>query len=208
MNVAPKDVQVPFVSEEPEDAVESEDGAPSAKKRKAANGSAVVVESEKVVGAAGNANGLISTRSAKLNPIVLNVVRILKKELMEFLENLTLVKIWIQLNIPRIEDGNNFGVTILEETLGDIVRAEEAACSMLESCPKYYLLRAKYITKTFKYPGVEDFKRAVHELDSKEYNSICMTLTEIRNNYSILHDMISKNWEKILKPRSESTMVY
>jgi hypothetical protein len=34
------------------------------------------------------------------------------------------VKIWIQLNIPRIEDGNNFGVSIQEETVSELSRAE------------------------------------------------------------------------------------
>ena len=32
--------------------------------------------------------------------------------LLEFIEQLNIIKMWIQLNIPRIEDGNNFGVSI------------------------------------------------------------------------------------------------
>ena len=43
---------------------------------------------------------------------VKDVLTILKRELMELIENLNVVKIWIQLNIPRIEDGNNFGVGV------------------------------------------------------------------------------------------------
>lgn len=31
------------------------------------------------------------------------------------------VKMWITLLIPRIEDGNNFGVSIQEETLSEVV---------------------------------------------------------------------------------------
>lgn len=33
----------------------------------------------------------------------------LKKEFLELIESANTIKIWIQLNIPRIEDGNNFG---------------------------------------------------------------------------------------------------
>ena len=35
-----------------------------------------------------------------------------KKEILELVENLNAVKVWIQLNIPRIEGGDNFGVGI------------------------------------------------------------------------------------------------
>ncbi len=48
----------------------------------------------------------------------------LKKEVMELVEMLNTVKIWIQLNIPKIEDGNNFGVSIQEETVSELGRAE------------------------------------------------------------------------------------
>jgi hypothetical protein len=44
--------------------------------------------------------------------IVTEVLDTLKKELLIFLEYLNTVKLWIQLNVPRIEDGNNFGVGI------------------------------------------------------------------------------------------------
>ncbi len=43
---------------------------------------------------------------------------------MELVEMLNTVKIWIQLNIPKIEDGNNFGVSIQEETVSELGRAE------------------------------------------------------------------------------------
>lgn len=42
------------------------------------------------------------------------------------------LRVWIQLNIPRIEDGGNFGVGIQEETLAEVVRCENDAISSLE----------------------------------------------------------------------------
>jgi hypothetical protein len=177
------------------DTSDSTDG-PAKKKRKAAGGAAVPVAED---------NGVISADISS-NVAVMSVMKLLKANILEFIEHLTSVKIWIQLNIPRIEDGNNFGVTIQEETLSELSRAEEAAFATLESAPKYFLLRAKYLTKMLKYPGVTDYRNAVYELDEKEYVNQCMTIKELRNNYSILHDMISKNWDKIRKPRSESSM--
>lgn len=175
----------------------SSDGLPSKKRKKSAEGAVDV----KVV-----ENGVVDASNVPSNAAVMTVMRLLKANILEFIEHLTTVKIWIQLNIPRIEDGNNFGVSIQEETLSELSRAEEAAFSTLESGPKYFLLRAKYITKSLKYPGVTDYRNAIYELDEKEYVNMCMTIKELRNNYSILHDMISKNWDKIRKPRAESSM--
>lgn len=208
MNVAPKDVRITFLTVPPTNGEENGDESGSnKKKRKTSEGGAATVEGEVATTSSGH-NGVVSDTKALSNPVLLAATKLLKQCLLEFVEHLTSVKIWIQLNIPRIEDGNNFGVGIQEETLAELERAEEAAFGTLESVPKYFILRAKYITKTIKYPGVADFQNAVHELDQKEYLSLCMTLKELRNNYSILHDMISKNWDKIVKPRSESTMVY
>ena len=215
--MTPKEVHISFrpTADHNGDAVEAD--VPSKKRRKAADGSAVGADGESSTGvgkdgenvaATGDRNGVKSDQKALSNPVLLNATTLVKLNLLDFVENLNSVKMWIHLNIPRIEDGNNFGVGIQEETLAELERAEEAAFGTLESIPKYFLLRAKYITKTIKYPGVVDFENAVHELDQKEYLSLCMTLKELRNNYSILHDMISKNWEKIVKPRSESSMVY
>ncbi|XP_018018041.1 proteasome activator complex subunit 3-like [Hyalella azteca] len=53
-----------------------------------------------------------------------------------------------------------------------------------------------------KYPHIADYRRAVCELDEKQFLGLRITLAEIRNHYASLHDMINKNLEKIKKPRS------
>lgn len=39
---------------------------------------------------------------------------------------------WVQLLIPRIEDGNNFGVSIQEETVAELRTVEGEAASYLD----------------------------------------------------------------------------
>lgn len=51
---------------------------------------------------------------------LVEIMRLYKRELIEFSDMVTVVKLWIQLNVPRIEDGDNFGVEIQEETLGEL----------------------------------------------------------------------------------------
>lgn len=56
------------------------------------------------------------------------MMNFLKKEILDLIEMINTVKIWIQLNIPRIEDGNNFGVSIQEDTVNELSRAEVFFC--------------------------------------------------------------------------------
>ena len=54
---------------------------------------------------------------------------------------------WIAFLIPKIEDGNNFGVGIQEETLEEIRSVESEASVFYEQIARYYLNRAKIISK-------------------------------------------------------------
>uniref|UniRef100_A0AAZ3SAW0 Proteasome activator PA28 C-terminal domain-containing protein n=1 Tax=Oncorhynchus tshawytscha TaxID=74940 RepID=A0AAZ3SAW0_ONCTS len=106
--------------------------------------------------------------------------------------------------IPRIEDGNNFGVSIQEETVAELRTVEGEAASYLDQISRYYITRAKLVSKITKYPHVEDYQRTVTEIDEKEYISLKIIVSELRNQYVTLHDMILKNIEKIKRPRSSN----
>eukprot|EP00455_Lapot_gusevi_P018821 TRINITY_DN2032_c0_g3_i2.p1 TRINITY_DN2032_c0_g3~~TRINITY_DN2032_c0_g3_i2.p1 ORF type:complete len:287 (+),score=81.30 TRINITY_DN2032_c0_g3_i2:71-931(+) len=130
-------------------------------------------------------------------------VDFLKKEIMELIDMVGLVKIWIQLNIPRIEDGGNFGVSIQEETVSELNRAEDSGFSVLDTLNKYFATRGKLASKVLKYPGIRDYIQSIIELDEKEYTNLRLCCVDLRNNCAILHDLISKNLDKIKQPRSE-----
>ncbi|XP_011785067.1 PREDICTED: proteasome activator complex subunit 3 [Colobus angolensis palliatus] len=110
----------------------------------------------------------------------------------------------LPLLIPRIEDGNNFGVSIQEETVAELRTVESEAASYLDQISRYYITRAKLVSKIAKYPHVEDYRRTVTEIDEKEYISLRLIISELRNQYVTLHDMILKNIEKIKRPRSSN----
>ena len=60
---------------------------------------------------------------------------------------------WISFLIPKIEDGNNFGVSIQEETLGEIRTVESEAASFFDQISRYYMTRAKLVSKVGRAAG-------------------------------------------------------
>lgn len=57
------------------------------------------------------------------------------------------MKMWVTFLIPKIEDGNNFGVSIQEETLGEIRSVEVEAAAFYEQISRYHMTRAKIVSK-------------------------------------------------------------
>ncbi|KAK9170998.1 Proteasome activator pa28 beta subunit family protein [Cryptosporidium meleagridis] len=138
------------------------------------------------------------------------LVAYVKQEVSELIEMVSSIKLWVQLNIPQIQDGNNFGVGIQEETIQELGRVEDATFSLYESVCKYYSERARLSSKIIKHPNVEDYLEAVRELDERYWVSLRCSIADMRNNYAWLHDLLTKNWEKLSKPRNSegASMVY
>ncbi|XP_028332287.1 proteasome activator complex subunit 3 [Gouania willdenowi] len=168
----------------------------NAKKRKLEDGGADDVAGTKVFVMPG---GMM-----KSNGNLVDLIEKVKPEIRTLIEKCNTVKMWVQLLIPRIEDGNNFGVSIQEETVAELRTVEGEAASYLDQISRYYITRAKLVSKIAKYPHVEDYRRTVTEIDEKEYISLKIIVSELRNQYVTLHDMILKNIEKIKRPRSSN----
>jgi len=147
----------------------------------------------------GFTNGMVNS-----NRKITELVEIVKPIVREAVEYVNKIKIWIMFLIPRIEDGNNFGVSIQEETLAEVRTVEAEAASFLDQISRYYLTRGKIVAKVAKYPHVEDYRRSIVDIDQKEYWNLRLVLMELRNHYGSLHDMIMKNLEKIKIPRSSN----
>ena len=83
---------------------ESKENEPDAKKRKLETGESASTEKPKPV--------------VPSNKTLVSILLLLKEELLDGLKMLSTLKTWIQLNVPRIEDGDNFGVAVQEECAG------------------------------------------------------------------------------------------
>lgn len=148
---------------------------------------------------------LLPNGPVNLNKTLSRLFEIVKPLIVQQINDCNLLKMWIELSIPKVEDGNNFGVDIQEECLKEVSSAETEAALYLDQPSRYYLSRAKMIVKLAKYPHVEDYRKTINEIDEKQYMNIKLVVRELCNNYAAIHDMLTKNLEKIKKPRTTNS---
>lgn len=163
---------------------------PSAKKRKLSN----------------SEDGIIGHINIPCNKKLIRLIDLIKPEVKDMVETCEKIQTWIQLLIPRIEDGNNFGVSIQEEVLNEVHRIQNESVSYLDAVSRYFMTRGKIITKLLKYPFLDDYRRAIKEVDEKEYLGLQFSVNEIKSHYMLILDVVSKNYDKIKKPRSSNNI--
>ncbi|KYO37833.1 proteasome activator complex subunit 1 [Alligator mississippiensis] len=119
------------------------------------------------------------------------------------------VSVWVQLQVPRIEDGNNFGVAVQEKVFELMTASRTKLEGFQTHISKYFSERGDAVAKAAKNPHVGDYRQLVHELDEAEFAELRLMVMEIRNLYAVLYDIVLKNFEKIKKPRGETKgMIY
>ena len=121
----------------------------------------------------------------------------IKREILEFIDAVGRVKLWIQLSIPRVEVGKGSEVEMMEDIVRELGRAEESAFAALELQTKYYVARGKLVSKVAKYPDSHDYPKAVKELDEKEWVNVRLCARDLRDHTILLYDLITKNIDSL-----------
>uniref|UniRef100_A0A1B0G4P7 Proteasome activator subunit n=1 Tax=Glossina morsitans morsitans TaxID=37546 RepID=A0A1B0G4P7_GLOMM len=150
----------------------------------------------------------LPTGRVTCNASLCEIIDIIKLIMHKLVEDLNFLKMWIYFMIPKIEDGNNFGVSIQAIVLEEIEIVKTEAVPLFDDICVYFVSRAKLVEKVVKYPHIDDYRRAVVELDEKTYVDLWREICEIRNRYSLLHDVVTKNMKKLKKPRSSNADLY
>ncbi|XP_058872958.1 proteasome activator complex subunit 1 [Acipenser ruthenus] len=138
------------------------------------------------------------------NPHIQSLLLRLKPHIQSVKEAVNSVSLWVQLQIPRIEDGNNFGVAVQEKVFELMTGTRTKIEGFQTQIAKYFLERGDAVAKASKQPHVGDYRQLVHELDQNQYSEIRIMVLEIRNIYAVLYDVIYKNFDKIKKPKGDS----
>ncbi|KAH9065640.1 proteasome activator pa28 REG alpha/beta subunit [Lactarius vividus] len=138
------------------------------------------------------------------NRHIASVHETLKKECEQLIELTDKVKLWINLTMPKIEDGDNFGVQIQEEVLSELHRSQESGYNIRDCVRQNHLNRAKISSKIIKYPHLEDYGLALKEHDDKQLYIARQNLSDLRNVYAVVTDMLHKNITKLRSPKGNN----
>uniref|UniRef100_A0A671YD76 Proteasome activator subunit 2 n=1 Tax=Sparus aurata TaxID=8175 RepID=A0A671YD76_SPAAU len=139
----------------------------------------------------------------KGNEKILALLQRVKPEICAFRETIITVTGWIQHLIPKIEDGNDFGVAIQEKILERIGAVKTKADTFQTNINKYFTERGDAVAKASKDTHVMDYRALVHEKDEAIYSEIRVIVLDIRGFYAELYDIISKNEDKVTNPKGE-----
>uniref|UniRef100_A0A672SPP8 Proteasome activator complex subunit 2 n=1 Tax=Sinocyclocheilus grahami TaxID=75366 RepID=A0A672SPP8_SINGR len=139
----------------------------------------------------------------KGNERIVKLLDIVKPEIMALKETCITVSCWISHLIPKIEDGNDFGVAIQEKILERITAVKTKVEGFQTNINKYFSERGDAVAKASKDTHVMDYRSLVHEKDEAAYSEIRVIMLDIRGFYAELYDVISKNLEKVTNPKGE-----
>ncbi|KAK5584209.1 hypothetical protein RB653_005817 [Dictyostelium firmibasis] len=137
----------------------------------------------------------------KTNPAILETHTIFKKYYIETIEIFSVIRGWITLNIPRVEDGNNFGVDIQEDIISQITKVEECYTTLLEYSENYHLTRAELVRKALKHKDIDSYRFSIAKLDEKESFKSNFGYHDLAQNYATAYSVIVKNFSKLETPR-------
>merc|ERR1712086_330468 len=98
-----------------------------------------------------------SAKETGMNEVVTAATVAARQELAELVETLLSLEVWLQLSIPTISDGNNFGVEIQEHICKFIAEKKTAAKALFDGLNKYNQERGDLWGKTI-FPVVESKK--------------------------------------------------
>uniref|UniRef100_H2ZUH9 Proteasome activator complex subunit 2 n=1 Tax=Latimeria chalumnae TaxID=7897 RepID=H2ZUH9_LATCH len=139
----------------------------------------------------------------KGNEKVVALLNQVKPEVRALKETCIMVNAWILQLIPKIEDGNDFGVAIQEKLIERVNAIKTKAEGFQTTISKYFSERGDAVAKASKETHVMDYRTMVHDKDEAAYIEIRCIVMDIRGFYAELYDVIFKNLEKITNPKGE-----
>jgi len=178
--------------------------SPDAKRRKRSAGD--ISNGESVTIPERDLSGAVYPQRVTANHHIRKLQERNKTEFQSLIELCDKVKLWINLTMPRIEDGDNFGVQIQEEVLNELSRAQESAYGLRDTMRAQHGVRAKLCAKLIKYPNIEDYVIALRDHDEKQLFMVRQHLHDVRNVYAILFDILQKNIQKIRAPKGNNSL--
>jgi len=125
----------------------------------------------------------------------------LRLEINDIVSHLDQLRMCICLTRPKLQDGHNFGVKVQLQVRRILQGGISASITYLDTISNNHMLSAKMREKIAKYPNIQDYRLALREQRSKVLLNQIYCLRALRDTYTVCHDTVVKNMERLKVPR-------
>jgi len=146
----------------------------------------------------------LQTPTIGINEPLHKLSTLLKPLILNLYDTVILLRNWITLMIPKIEDGNTFGVEVQENMLVQLRQCEIYMLMLIEEKGAYHLERATMISKLASNGEIRDYMQYIYEADERHCRKLQDGARLIRSQYNVLYRSITQNYDKITRPRGHA----
>ncbi|XP_022228330.2 proteasome activator complex subunit 3-like [Drosophila obscura] len=129
------------------------------------------------------------------NKTVCEMIKVVQTIVRTLIKQANFLNMWI--TVLTIQSGSAICASIQEDINDEFKKIELNAIDCFKMISEYFAVRDKTLALVAKYPHAEEHRKAVVEIDEKTCLSLTKVVCDVRNNYSLLIDVATKNWIKL-----------
>lgn len=144
------------------------------------------------------------------NKTIMEMGTLIKNEILKTIDIVNSIKMWIQLNIPKIGGKGEQNVFVQKSLVAEFDNTGDMCSNLLDTIIQYFTLRGDIVRKIIKYPKIEDFKLSLQEMDENRIIQLKLQVLNLRNVFTTLLDIMNKNIAIIIpkKKKSDTSTVW
>ncbi|KAH7819277.1 putative proteasome activator subunit 3 (PA28 gamma) [Monocercomonoides exilis] len=143
--------------------------------------------------------------NAPVNDAIENLNQMVLDYLSDFVRNLSTFRLWFSLQKPAITDSTIFGAEVMDLIVSTAQSLESMGVEGLSKFSQYSDSRAKLFVKFYRFPFLDDVGKCIMEMEERQIFFCVQTLTDLRNFYLFIHDIVVKNFDKLKAPHMGRT---
>jgi len=129
------------------------------------------------------------------------LAQLLKPVILNLYDTCVELRNWITVLVPKVEDGNNFGVEVQEQCIAQLKQFEIESLMLFEEQAAYHLERATIISKISQTSEILDYKQYIYESDERRCRKLQESAYKLRANFNQLYRTLTQNYDRITAPR-------
>jgi len=132
------------------------------------------------------------------------LAQLLKPVILNLYDTCVELRNWITVLVPKVEDGNNFGVEVQEQCIAQLKQFEIESLMLFEEQAAYHLERATIISKISQTAEILDYKQYIYESDERRCRKLQESAYKLRANFNQLYRTLTQNYDRITAPRGNN----